>query len=48
MYQQTMYQQMDLAEEVCFCPNFFQTKARINYSIDRSRYISVEQLDLCA
>ena len=32
----------DLAGEVCFCPNFFQTKARINYLIDR--YLSCEQL----
>ena len=38
-----MYQpQKDLAGEVCFCPNFFQTKARINYLIDK--YLGVEQL----
>ena len=37
-----MYQQIDLAGEVCFRPNFFQTKARINYLIDK--YLSVEQL----
>ncbi|MDJ0569334.1 MAG: hypothetical protein QNJ53_09830 [Pleurocapsa sp. MO_192.B19] len=33
---------MDLAGEVCFCPNFFQTKARINYLIDE--YLSLEKL----
>ncbi|PSB11391.1 hypothetical protein C7B62_05655 [Pleurocapsa sp. CCALA 161] len=32
----------DLAGEVCFHPNFFQTKARINYLIDR--YLSYDQL----
>ena len=38
-----MYQiQKDLAGEVCFCPNFFQTKDRINYLIDK--YLSEEQL----
>lgn len=31
-----MYQPaIDLAGEVCFHPNFFQTKVRINYSIDQ-------------
>ncbi|MBE9047557.1 hypothetical protein IQ255_24665 [Pleurocapsales cyanobacterium LEGE 10410] len=38
MYQITK----DLAGEVCFCPNFFQIKARINYLIER--YLSCEQL----
>jgi len=38
-----MYQQIDLAGEVCFRPNFFQTKARINYLI--GQYFSVEQLE---
>lgn len=33
---------IDLAGEVCFRPNFFQTKARINYLIDE--YLSLEQL----
>ena len=33
---------MDLAGEVCFRPNFFQTKDRINYLIDE--YLSLEQL----
>ena len=38
-----MYQiEKDLAGEVCFCPNFFQTKARINYLIDK--YFSDRQL----
>ena len=38
-----MYQpMMDLAGEVCFRPNFFQTKKRINYLIDR--YLSYEVL----
>ena len=38
-----MYQiEKDLAGEVCFCPNFFQTKARINYLIDK--YLSEAQL----
>ena len=31
MYQPTI----DLARQVCFRPNFFQTKGRINYLIDR-------------
>ena len=38
MYQPTR----DLAGEVCFRPNFFQTKARINYLIDE--YLSLEKL----
>jgi len=38
MYQPTR----DLAGEVCFRPNFFQTKGRINYLIDE--YLSYEQL----
>ncbi len=38
MYQPTR----DLAGEVCFRPNFFQTKARINYLIDQ--YLSLEEL----
>lgn len=38
MYQPTM----DLAGEVCFRPNFWQTKARINYLIDE--YLSCEEL----
>jgi hypothetical protein len=38
MYQPTR----DLAGEVCFCPNFFQTKARIHSLIDA--YLSLEQL----
>ncbi len=38
MYQPTM----DLAGEVCFRPNFWQTKARINYLIDK--YLSCEEL----
>lgn len=33
----------DLAGEVCFKPNFFQTKTRINYLIDR--YLTVEKLN---
>ncbi|WP_019504009.1 ferritin-like domain-containing protein [Pleurocapsa sp. PCC 7319] len=33
---------IDLAGEVCFRPNFFQTKNRINYLIDE--YLSLEQL----
>ena len=38
-----MYQiEKDLAGEVCFCPNFFQTKARINYLI--GKYFSCQQL----
>ena len=38
-----MYQpNRDLAGEVCFRPNFFQTKARINYLIDE--YLSLEEL----
>ncbi|MGL5836115.1 MAG: ferritin-like domain-containing protein [Waterburya sp.] len=38
MYQPTR----DLAGEVCFRPNFFQTKTRINYLIDE--YLNYEQL----
>ncbi|MEM8677178.1 MAG: ferritin-like domain-containing protein [Cyanobacteria bacterium P01_G01_bin.67] len=38
MYQPTM----DLAGEVCFCPNFWQTKHRIDYLIDG--YLSHEEL----
>jgi hypothetical protein len=38
MYQPTR----DLAGEICFRPNFFQTKGRINYLIDE--YLSYEQL----
>jgi len=38
MYQSTM----DLAGEVCFRPNFWQTKGRINYLIDQ--YLSYEEL----
>jgi hypothetical protein len=38
MYQPTR----DLAGAVCFRPNFFQTKSRINYLIDQ--YLSYEQL----
>jgi hypothetical protein len=38
-----MYQPaIDLAGEVCFRPNFFQTKARINYLIDQ--YLSCQKL----
>ena len=37
-----MYQIEDLAGEVCFCPNFFQTKDRIDRLIDR--YLSEGQL----
>ena len=36
---------VDLAGEVCFCPNFWQTKARINYLIER--YLSCERLCDC-
>ena len=38
MYQPTI----DLAGEVCFCPNFWQTKTRINYLIDE--YLSTKEL----
>jgi hypothetical protein len=38
MYQTTI----DLAGEVCFRPNFFQTKNRINYLIDQ--YLSDQTL----
>ncbi|MEM6614113.1 MAG: ferritin-like domain-containing protein, partial [Cyanobacteria bacterium P01_C01_bin.72] len=33
----------DSAGEVCFRPNFFQTKGRVNYLIDH--YLSYEALD---
>ena len=33
---------IDLAGEVCFNPNFFQTRARINYLIDY--HLSLEKL----
>ncbi|AFZ36710.1 hypothetical protein Sta7437_3203 [Stanieria cyanosphaera PCC 7437] len=33
---------IDLAGEICFCPNFFQTKNRINYLIDQ--YLNLEKL----
>ena len=38
MYRATV----DLAGEVCFAPNFWQTKTRINHLIER--YLSCEQL----
>ena len=39
------WSRVDLAGEVCFCPNFWQTKTRINYLIDE--YISCDRLSDC-